>query len=235
MPDPTLRFAAGSPERPRSAVWRLWVHGSDAYLGARVMLSVYKLSMHKSGKWISAFTKESGTVLQDASSRRHHVWQRPSEFTSGWTLGPVVGIPWVTWRDELEPREEIPSDTVWVPGPKRNKKLQFIVLFSSAAVASDGILQVSMPADRIVGSLPMSNGETVWLQARQTEMSPEENKGIDSAEREFRGFGVSGDLESVHAWGLWIATSNPDTPILVQFPLGRRHFKGTPAGSPRTP
>lgn len=49
MPDPTVRFAAGSLDRPRSGVWRLWVHGSDAYLGARVTLGTFKLSMHESG------------------------------------------------------------------------------------------------------------------------------------------------------------------------------------------
>jgi hypothetical protein len=92
---------------------------------------------------------------------------------------------------------------------------------------------VSRPGDQILGSLPLSSGETVWLQARQEEMSPDETKGIDSVERQFRGFKVSGDLDSIHAWGLWIATSSQGLPILVQFPVGRRHFKVTPAVPPQ--
>jgi hypothetical protein len=63
MPDPTLRFAAGSPERPNSGVWRLWSHGSDTYLAARIAAHLFKLSMHKSGQWISAFTSQSGVVV----------------------------------------------------------------------------------------------------------------------------------------------------------------------------
>src|ERR687892_894675 len=119
VPDPTVRFAVGSPERPRSSVWRLWVHGSDAYLGARVLLGAIKLSMHQSGDWISAFTSQSGVGLP-TGSRRHHTWRRPPEFTPGWTQGPSVAIPWVTWRNELRWREELPPDTAWAPAPKRN-------------------------------------------------------------------------------------------------------------------
>jgi hypothetical protein len=72
MPDPTLRFAAGSPERPNSAVWRLWTHGSDTYLAARIAAHLFKVSMHKSGEWISAFTSQSGVVVdRETGSRRH--------------------------------------------------------------------------------------------------------------------------------------------------------------------
>jgi hypothetical protein len=45
-----------------------------------------------------------------------------------------------------------------------------------------------------------------------------------SAAREFRGFRVTGSLDWIGAWGLWITTSNEGVPILVQIPLGRRHF-----------
>lgn len=230
MPDPTVRFAAGSPERPHSAVWRLWVHGSDAYLGARMVLGTIKLSMHQSGQWISAFTSQSGAVIDETGSRRTHTWQRPAEFTPGWTMGPAVAVPWVTWRDELRSREPLPSDTEWVAGPKRNKKLLFSVLISSPAVTTDAT-SVSRPGDRLLDrSLPMSNGEAIWLQVRQAEMTPEENNVLTSMERQFRGFRVTGSLDSVGAWGLWITTSPEGIPLLVQIPLGRRHFTVTPAG-----
>jgi hypothetical protein len=70
----------------------------------------------------------------------------------------------------------------------------------------------------------MSNGEAVWLQVRQAEMSPEENVGIRSVEKQFRGFKVTGSLRDIGAWGLWITTANEGVPLLVQIPLGRRHF-----------
>ena len=223
MPDPTLRFAAGSPDRPFSTIWRLWVHGSDAYLSARAVGHLYKLSMHQSGQWISAFTSQSGAVWE-SGSRRHQTWTRPSEFTPGWTQGPAVLIPWVEWRGQFQPIEKPPSDTVWVPGPERDNKLVFDILFSAPNVSADEIASVSEPDRSIVGSLPLSDGETVWLRAREAIMSPEEQKGVASAEREFRDAPVSGDL-TIDAWALWMPLSPGGIPLLIQFQLGPQTFQ----------
>jgi hypothetical protein len=225
MPDPTLRFAAGSPERPNSGTWRLWTHRSDTYLAARITAHLFKLSMHESGEWISAFTTQSGAVL-DTGSRRHRTWTRPPEFAPGWVQGPAVVIPWVKWRGQFQPiGKPLPADTVWVPGPARKRKLVVSVLFSAVTVAASGINSVSQPGDWIVGSLPLANGETVWLQARQAGISLDERKGIASVEREYRGFQVDGDLRGIDPWGIWITTSPAGPPLMVQFPLGRHHFQ----------
>jgi hypothetical protein len=90
---------------------------------------------------------------------------------------------------------------------------------------------VSQPGDWIVGSLPLSNGETVWLQARQAGISSDERKGIASVEREYQGFQVSGDLNAIDPWGVWITTSPQGPPFLAQFPLGRHHFRIADAAS----
>jgi hypothetical protein len=225
MRDPTLRFAAGSPERPYSGVWRLWVHGSDVYLAARDVAHLFKFSLHKTGEWISAFTSQSGVVSTKSGSRRHFTWTRPPEFTPGWVQGPAVAIPWVKWRGQFQPTGKPPLDTLWVPGPARKRKLLFNVLISAATVPAEGINSVSQPGDWIVGSLPLSNGETVWLQARQAGISSDERKGIASAEREYQGFQVSGDLNAIDPWGFWITTSPQGVPLWVQFPLGRHHFQ----------
>jgi hypothetical protein len=89
-----------------------------------------------------------------------------------------VIIPWVEWRGQFQLTEKPPPDTVWVPGPTHKKKLLFNVLFSAATIPPDEINSVSQPGDWIVGSLPLSNGGSVWLQARQAVMSPEEHEGI---------------------------------------------------------
>ena len=103
MPDPTLRFAAGSPERPNSGVWRLWTHGSDTHLAARIAAHLSKLSMHKSGQWISAFTSQSGVVVdKETGSRRHRTWTRPPEFPRAGCKA-LRSIPWVKWRGQFHP------------------------------------------------------------------------------------------------------------------------------------
>jgi hypothetical protein len=203
MPDPALRFAAGSSERPNSGVWRLWTRGSDTYLAVRIAVHVFKLSMHKSGQWISAFTSQSGVVDPATGSRRHHTWTRPPEFTPGWVQGPAVVIPWVRWRGQFQPigRPPPPPDTVWVPGPARKRKLVVNLLFAAATVPAGAINSVSQPGDWIVGSLPLSHGEMVWVQARQVGISPDERKGLASVDREYGGIQVSGDLSSMDWWG----------------------------------
>jgi len=195
------------------------------YLAARDVAHLFKFSMHKTGEWISAFTSQSGIVSTKSGSRRQFTWTRPPEFTPGWVQGPAVAIPWVKWRGQFQPTGKPPPDTLWVPGPARKRKLLFNVLFSTPTVPAEGINSVSQPGDWIVGSLPLSNGETVWLQARQAGISSDERKGIASAEREYQGFQVSGDLNAVDPWGFWITVSPQGVPLWVQFPLGRHHFQ----------
>jgi hypothetical protein len=209
-------------------VWRLWVHRSDVYLAARIMAGKLKLSLHESGEWISAFTKQSGVIIKETGSRRHKTWRRPPEFTPGWTHGPAVIVPWVAWRDELVWKyENYPDDTEWVPEPKRNKKILFNILFSAAGVKGSAAA-VSRKGDRLLDrSLPLANGEAVWLQIRHAEMQPNEVKGIRSTVDP-----VNMNVErkpkpgSLAATLVWI-TESPEAgvPVLVQIPLGRRNVR----------
>jgi len=143
-------------------------------------------------------------------------------------------IPWVKWRGQFQPiGRPPPPDTVWVPGPARKRKLVFNLLFAAVTVPAGAINSVSQPGDWIVGSLPLSNGETVWVQARQAGISSDERKGLASVEREYDGIEVSGDLSSMDWWGVWITTSSQGPPLLVQFPLGRHHFRSSAMLLPR--
>lgn len=83
--------------------------------------------------------------------------------------------------------------------------------------------QVSLPGDFILGKLSLRSGETVWLQARWTLMNTEEMQGVDSVSKEFMGFKTSGLLSNIDPWAIWIATGG-ESPIFVQFPLGKHHF-----------
>ncbi len=127
---------------------------------------------------------------------------------------------------EIPSRETFPADTEWVEGPKRNKRLVFNILFSAGGV-TDTAEAVSQRGDRLLDrSLPMSNGEAIWLQIRQAELTPDENKGIASVRREWPVIEVS-SMDTLNlAWGLWITTGNPvGVPLIVEMPLGRRNFK----------
>jgi hypothetical protein len=78
---------------------------------------------------------------------------------------------------QIPSRETFPAGTEWVEGPQRNKRLLFNILFSASGV-TDTAEVVSQRGDRLLDrSLPMSNGEAIWLQIRHAELSPDENKG----------------------------------------------------------
>ena len=75
-------------------------------------------------------------------------------------------------------------------------------------------------------SLAMSNGEKVWVQIRQAELSAAENEGVASVEREWPVLNVTSH-EAIHqAWGLWVTTGRDlEVPLLTEMPLGRRQFR----------
>ena len=57
-----VRFAVGGTDEPRSLVWRVWATKgkSDVYISGRTQVGVWKVSLHESGVWRFAFTKEYG-------------------------------------------------------------------------------------------------------------------------------------------------------------------------------
>ena len=214
-----IRLAAGNRYRLCSPVWRFWTNKSDVYFGARMALGFYKVSLHESGQWISALTKESGSAFS-SGDRRHRSWQRPGEFRPGWTQGPGLIFPFVPWPT-FELSDDVPTDVVWVSCPSPGTNVQVVVLFSSAGSDPDEIHQVSQPGDLVVGSMVLANGETVWLQARVIPMTADAARGIQSVGKEFEGF--KGNPK--WAWGMWVTTDQVHgEPLIVSVPVGPHHF-----------
>jgi hypothetical protein len=132
--------------------------------------------------------------------------------------------PWVEWFGEYPSLETAPKNTIWAPGPGERQSTAVSVLFSAAGVDPDEINSVSGVGDVILGSLPLANGEHVWLQSRISDMSEAEVEGINSAEKEWRGFSVTANDGLIGGWALWIAESPVhNIPLMIQFPLGHRH------------
>jgi hypothetical protein len=51
-----FRFAVGTPDSTRSAVWRAWQTGDDVYVATRTLGGVYKASLHRGGDCYAGFT-----------------------------------------------------------------------------------------------------------------------------------------------------------------------------------
>jgi len=218
-----IRFGVGSEQRPYVPVWRLWNHRSDIYLAQRDMAGTFKISLHESGEWVSQFTQQSGVKIS-GKSRRHATWTRPEAFSGKWVKGPTISVPAVDWAGEIEIKQDVEDkdDVTWFPTPEAGMRLDLTVLLSEAD-PNPGIQSVLLPTDMLVTeTLLLSNGERVWLYARQVPLDTEEQSCISVLDREFRGFSVNGRREDMRgAAGIEVSK---DQPLLIQMPLGLRHF-----------
>src|SRR5262245_55602816 len=101
-----FRFASGGPEAPFSGVWRLAIKGSDVYIGAsKSSMSMFKLSLHKSGVWVLAGTQQSNIELVKGN-RRGKEWTRPVEHVPGVTRGPSIFVPHTSLGSRPFPLDE---------------------------------------------------------------------------------------------------------------------------------
>lgn len=167
----TLRFAVGSPEEYRSAIWRLWVQGNDVYLAARFLTGLMKLSLHQSGIWRLAWTEQSGVRAKGSTDRVQTRWQRPPEFRPGWTQGPAVIIPNSGIQKPFRhSSDEDTTRVVWSPTPKPGHELRFTVLFANSKAPADSWQTVLRVGDAYLGKLNLKNGDKVVLCRRELVM-----------------------------------------------------------------
>jgi len=130
-----------------------------------MMAGKYKLSMHKS-VWRSAYTKESEFAFPETGSRLHKEWPRPSEFEPGWTRGPVVIVPNIGMKEPFLIRaNDEPKSVNWFePAPPDGKRV-FELVFSAPGIKAEEFRSIlaQVRDGTLVGSLPVSTGEMVWL------------------------------------------------------------------------
>jgi hypothetical protein len=228
MAGKVIRFASGPASCPSSSNWRLWVKGSEIYLATRQTGGEFKLSLHSSGTWNSAFTFESNARLTDRGSgrvtRRHSTWTRPAEFAPGWTKGPSVVIPWVSWHDELTGPVVYHPETTWYPAPPEAGEICFTLLISSAEKTASSLGEV-LHANYMYETEPLrlANSEQVWLCAELLEMTPEQVRYVDAVSAHFMGFSwkVAPDQAKAYAQDIH---RDSELPLIIDFQLGRKHF-----------
>lgn len=208
-----IYFAAGTPERRCSTVWRLWSsrNSPDVYLASRSSAHIFKTSLHGSGVWTQSFTTQSG--IAPDGNRRTNRWDRPDPFQPQWTRGPAVVIPWVDWLGGAEyPEEDIPDATVWVPCPGPGTVVTIATLF---AETPDADLEINATLDdRQLGHLDVVTGERVWLVSALSEMSTETKAAIDNRMAAAQPFPA---LD--WGWGIYVTTAREGVPAFLQFPL----------------
>ncbi len=166
-----IRFAVGTPKTYLSAVWRLWVQKNDIYLSTRYESGLYKFSLHQSGKWRLAYTKESGLKAHNSSDRVMGRWSKPPEL-NGITRGTSIFVPYVKASNlfERDPTDITP-DTIWVTQPNLDCKITFALLIIKEFVDINSILGVGV---NFLGALTLENRDRVILYSREMRMTAQE-------------------------------------------------------------
>jgi hypothetical protein len=226
----TLRIGIGTPGEPYVSPWRIWAVQSEVYVATRQMAGLQKLSLHSSGVWTAAFTKESGVEIPELENRRSHRWERPPEFAPGWVYGPSIDVV------RFDSRHDLPSlwqddgkPTIWIEAPKVRNKLQISVLFAGDGSRKPADLGIT--AAQVIGALPLSNGEVVWVVAYEVTMAPRERGSARRIRDEEIGMGgakVQGtpvERGKASSSVIRITSGTDGRPMIVQIPLGTHNFK----------
>lgn len=154
-----FRFAVGSREGARSAVWKCWVQGDEVYLTGHLFGAEAKVSLHSSG--VCQWSLTNSWVKKDVSRRNadRHIVRWNLELPEGSTskLAFRVAIP----VSELRrwPLPEGQKEAYWVGGAPIGSTVEFCFYVTSVL---DGQPKTDTnPALRHLASLPLRNGR--WL------------------------------------------------------------------------
>lgn len=172
-----VRFAVGKPEGPRSSVWRLWTHNNEVYLSPWSVGADAKVSLHSSGDWRDAFTKEhvakgSPFVVSD-QDRTLDRWKRPAEFVPGATKAYMIVVPSSEVTAPRHPeayslfRQKLGGKAVvWVPAAPEGYATHFTVLFTrpeATAATLPGWPGRKSMGTRFIWTHELPNGQSVWI------------------------------------------------------------------------
>lgn len=135
MPKPqTVRFASGASTAPYSGVWRVVADRSDVYIGThKQAMGLMKLSLHSSGVWVFAATKQSGAHFADGN-RRGKQWTRPLEHAHGITRGPSILIPYTSLGARKVMPAEVGKKLHWYRAPQPGETVEFSLYLGSTPI-----------------------------------------------------------------------------------------------------
>ncbi len=212
---PTVRFAVGSPEAPFSGVWRLVVNKNDVFLGAsKSTMSVFKISLHKSGVWVLAATQQSEATFE-GGNRRAKRWSRPLEHARGVTRGPSILIPHTSLGARpLTPDEDSP-DVIWFPAPATDETVEFSLYF----VKPDTITKWNSN-EKLLAEIPLADGGHVVLLASTGPSTDPFQETVEKLLRE-NVFGMSDPAAFSGGSFLWVTESRDafKIPMIIDLPV----------------
>ena len=169
MAERALRFGVSDGAGLRAATWKLWTVTTggkfDVYLACRALGGSLKTSLHQSGQWHIAYTKQTfetqvkGAIAQ-ADARFIETWPRPAEIAPGLTLAYLIVTPSSATTTPIDPARD--TKIVWIPSPSASEATEIAIFIAKSDVKMNGWPAKKSMGTSLIGSFPLENGETVW-------------------------------------------------------------------------
>jgi hypothetical protein len=174
-----LRWAAGSPDGPRSLTSCVIGGNNDdsVYIATRSTIKDMKLSLHPT-RWRMAFTDNAAANhVPPGEDRVLTRWAIPIEMAEGWRLAAVILTPSATfgaaWK---EPRTNDRRPILWFPAPPAPERLRFYVLLGEPDAPALTVLNIIGD----VGRMTLKSGKRVWVIADVITMTDELQQAVDN-------------------------------------------------------
>jgi hypothetical protein len=173
-----VRIGIAEDRKVLSAVWRIWLHGSDLYIASRNIAHTFKTSLHATGKFRHAFVSDvaSQKFRPAGTDRAVSKWDRPAPQAVGGTLLFQVLIP----ASELRPAchdQPMTPDVVWLPRAPTGAVTYISVLELVADASPPQFRGVATTTH--LASWPTDMESTVWVTAFVAPITAEQAREID--------------------------------------------------------
>ena len=164
-----LRFGVQDDQGRRAATWKLWTPAkggySDVYLACRSLGGVLKTSLHESGKWHIAYSKEAFEEHVEGAIPRFEdrfveKWPRPADLHAGITLAYRIVTPAAS--STIAITDANTKGVTWIPNAPKGKATEIAVFITEPHTKTTDWPGKRGMGTLFIGSIELANGSTVW-------------------------------------------------------------------------
>ena len=166
----SIRFAISNKYNKRGATWKclspIGVGKHDIYLMCRELNGALKASLHQSGDWRIAYSKdffkENIKNHQDITKGRVvDKWQRPKEIAPGVTLAFRIITPSSAINTSFDP-SDFPG-IKWIPNAPSEKATEIAILITSSTANVSSWPGKNSMNTNLLDSIQLENKEKLWI------------------------------------------------------------------------
>ncbi len=216
-----LRFGIATVAGYRAATWKLWTDGPEdtpeLYLACRALGGHLKTSLHASGHWHTAYSKETFAadvkeVASPGTDRFLERWPRPSPLAPGMVLAFRIVTP---SSAVTSPMSFVDADVLWFANPPEGKATEISIILVAASTTVTGWPGRRSWGTSLVGSLQLGGAETAWVVYRVIDL-PKSPALPEGSFRFYKGRGPA-DLQSANLRALAFGQEPDGSRVIYDF------------------